>query len=255
MSQQHPAWPWPAFIAHRGGGHFAPENTLAAMRTGAAKGFRMVEYDVKLSQDGVPFLLHDDTVDRTSDGRGAACDLTWAALAQIDFGDGFDRRFAGEPAATLFSVARCTRALGVASNIEIKPSPQASTATGTAVAHAAARLWHGATLPPLLSSFSEAALEAARAAVPDLPRALLMEGPPPADWHAHVRALDCIGINLDAQHVDQELVREVRDRGIALAVWTVNDPARARELLGWGCDAIFTDALDTVRDAATGMEA
>ena len=77
MSPTHHAWPWPAFIAHRGGGRLAPENTLAAIRTGAAAGFGMVEFDVKLSSDGMLFLLHDDTVDRTSDGRGGIGWLEW----------------------------------------------------------------------------------------------------------------------------------------------------------------------------------
>lgn len=62
------AWPYPTHIAHRGGGHLAPENTLAALRTGVGHGFRMAEFDVKLSQDEVPFLLHDHTLDRTTDG-------------------------------------------------------------------------------------------------------------------------------------------------------------------------------------------
>ncbi|CAM5792312.1 glycerophosphodiester phosphodiesterase [Castellaniella caeni] len=240
------AWPWPAFIAHRGGGHLAPENTLAAMRTGAAHGFHMVEYDVKLSQDGVPFLLHDDTIQRTSDGAGQAAELSWKALSQFDFGGWHGSAFAGEAAPSLFAVARCTQALGVHSNIEIKPSTGHETATGLAVAQAAARLWQGAALPPLLSSFSEAALDAARDVAPDLPRALLIEGPVPADWRARQAGLGCIGISIDVQYADLALVRDVLAQGATLAVWTVNEPARAHELLRWGCHAVFTDALREV---------
>src|SRR3546814_12614827 len=79
------AWPYPEFIAHRGAGRYAPENTLAAMRLGAQHGFRMMEYDVKLSRDGVPILMHDDTVQRTSGGVGNAADKPLAELAEIDF--------------------------------------------------------------------------------------------------------------------------------------------------------------------------
>jgi glycerophosphoryl diester phosphodiesterase len=122
MPSRQAAWPWPAFIAHRGGGTFAPENTLASMRMGARKGFRMVEFDVKLSQDGVLFLMHDDSVDRTSDGHGLASDLSWKAISELDFSGSHGPDFAGEPAPTLHAVARCTRALGVHSNIEIKPT-------------------------------------------------------------------------------------------------------------------------------------
>jgi glycerophosphoryl diester phosphodiesterase len=253
MMTSHPAWPWPAFIAHRGGGGLAPENTLAALRTGMAHGFRMAEYDVKLSRDGVPFLLHDDSIDRTSDGRGLASELDWKDLAQHDFGAWHSRDFAGEPAPTLLSVARYTQACNMHSNIEIKPSAGCDHDTGIAVARAVARLWAAATLRPLLSSFSEAALEAARAAAPDLPRALLIEGPVPSDWRARQTGLGCIGLNIDTLHADRAVVRDILDQGATLSVWTVNDPERARELLSWGCQAVFTDALDSVHPQAPGL--
>ncbi len=246
MPTTHRAWPWPTLIAHRGGGRLAPENTLAAMRTGAARGFLMVEYDVKLSRDGVSFLLHDDTVDRTSDGQGRAADMDWKSLGQLDFGSWHGPAFAGEPAATLRAVARYTRAQGMHSNIEIKPSTGHEAETGAAVARAAARLWAGAALPPLLSSFSETALEAARTAEPALPRALLIDGPVPADWHARQQGLGCIGLNVDTAHVDAALVQDVVGRGATLAVWTVNEAGRVQELLGWGCHAVFTDAIDRI---------
>lgn len=245
-------WLWPAFIAHRGGGRFAPENTLAAMRAGARMGFGMVEFDVKLSQDGVPFLLHDDTVARTSDGQGCAADLSWKALAGLDFGSGYGAEFAGEPAPTLFSVARSTRALGLCCNVEIKPVTGLETTTGHAVAAAAAQFWQGADLPPLLSSFSEAALIAARAAAPDLPRALLIEGAVPADWPARLQALGCVALHIDARHASSEVLQEAAARQVPVAVWTVNEPAQARALLAAGCTALFTDALDTVRPDTCG---
>ncbi|WP_322998173.1 glycerophosphodiester phosphodiesterase [Castellaniella sp.] len=253
MTTPHPAWSWPAFIAHRGGGRLAPENTLAAMRTGVAHGFRMAEYDVKLSQDGVPFLLHDDDIDRTSDGHGLASALDWKALADHDFGAWHSRDFTGEPAPTLLSVARYTQACVMHSNIEIKPTTGYEHDTGIAVARAAARLWAGAVLPPLLSSFSETALEAARTAAPELPRALLIEGPVPSDWRARQTGLGCIGLNIDTAYADRAVVRDILDQGATLSIWTVNDPDRARELLSWGCHAVFTDALDSVNPQALGL--
>ena len=79
-------WPYPFWIAHRGAGKLAPENTLAAFRLGAAHGWRMAECDVKLSQDGVPFLMHDATLERTTSGYGAAGERPWGQLAQLDAG-------------------------------------------------------------------------------------------------------------------------------------------------------------------------
>ena len=78
-------WPYPSLIAHRGAGKQAPENTLSAMRLGAKHGFKMVEFDVKLSQDGAAILLHDDTIDRTSNAQGLASSYTLAELLNFDF--------------------------------------------------------------------------------------------------------------------------------------------------------------------------
>src|SRR5205085_12030526 len=86
-------WPYPRYAAHRGAGKLAPENTLAAMRVGYAHGYRMVEFDVKLSADGVPSLLHDDTLDRTPSGRGPAGALTWSHLANLDAGSWHSKAF------------------------------------------------------------------------------------------------------------------------------------------------------------------
>src|SRR5690606_36120856 len=110
-------------IAHRGAGRLAPENTLAAFRVGASQGFRMMEYDVKLSKDGVPILVHDDTVDRCSSGRGEAASMTLAELSMLVFGGWHSPMYAGEPLPTLYTIAAYTRANGIDSNIEIKPHP------------------------------------------------------------------------------------------------------------------------------------
>ena len=115
-------WPYPRYVAHRGGGKLAPENTLAAMREGYAHGYRMVEFDVKLSADGVPFLLHDDTLDRTTDGAGRADALPWAELSKLDAGSWHSAAYAGEPLPTLSAIARWAIANGAACNIEIKPA-------------------------------------------------------------------------------------------------------------------------------------
>ncbi len=94
-------WPYPLWIAHRGAGKLAPENTLAAFRKGAAHGYRMFECDVKLSADGVPFLMHDATLERTTSGRGTGGDRPWAELSMLDAGSWHSRRYAGEPLANL----------------------------------------------------------------------------------------------------------------------------------------------------------
>ena len=242
------AWTFPRYIAHGGAGKLAPENTLAAMRAGYAHGYRMVEFDVKLSGDGVPFLLHDDTLDRTTDGRGRADALTWAELAKLDAGSWHSAAFAGEALPTLGAVARWSIANGVACNIEIKPSPGREGATGAAVALDARALWRGAASTPLLSSFSEQALAEALAAVPELPRAMLFEHVPP-DWPQRLAQLQCVALDTDHREIDPDLVAAVHAAGYKLLCYTPNDPARAAELARWGVDGIITDALDVIRPA------
>ncbi len=238
-------WPYPRFVAHRGAGKLAPENTLAAMRAGFAHGYRMVEFDVKLSKDGVPFLLHDDTLDRTTDGHGPANELTWAELALLDAGSWHSPEYAGEKIPTLSAIALWAIANNVACNVEIKPMPGRERETGTAVALAARALWRNAKVAPLLSSFSEESLVAARASVPELPRAWLVEEIPD-DWEARLSRLDCVAFDACYKVLTADIVGAVHRAGYRVVTWTANDPAKVKALAAWGVDSIITDAIDRI---------
>ena len=216
------------------------------MRVGHSHGYRMVEFDVKLSADGVAFLLHDDTLDRTTNGRGPADALTWAALARLDAGSWHSPRFAGEPLPTLAAVAQWALDNDVICNVEIKPMPGREGDTGTAVAHDVQKLWRGASVPPLLSSFSEDALAAARSAVPDLQRALLVEHVLP-DWQARLERLQCVALDSDYRELNAGIVTAVHDAGYRVVTYTPNDPEVVARLVRWGVDCVITDAIDVVR--------
>jgi glycerophosphoryl diester phosphodiesterase len=239
-------WPYAAVAAHRGAGLLAPENTLAAMRVGAAHGHRMFEFDVKLTGDGKPILLHDATVDRTTDGIGPAGALAFAEIAQLDAGSWHGAAFAGEPVPTLSAISAFLHANGLQANVEIKPSPGREAETGAAVAMAAASLWRGAAVPPLLSSFSEAALDAARRAVPRLPRALLIGRSWPDDWAERLRRLGCVAIDPHHSVLDRERVARIRGERFRVVTYTVNDVERAAQLRAWGVDCVITDAVDAI---------
>ena len=245
MSDNAVSWPYPALIAHRGGGRLAPENTLAGMRAARNHGFTFVEYDVKLSSDGVPFLLHDDLLERTTDGQGAARALTWDALQALDAGSWLDPSFAGERLTALATVAQYTQTERLLSNVELKPCPGREHETGTAVALAIRELWAGAAVMPLVSSFSEEALAAAHVAAPELPRALLVDDVPP-DWRDRMVRHDCVALNINERGLTQDLIAAVQDKGYRVTAYTVNDPARARQLFDWGIDALFTDELGRI---------
>ncbi|WP_192459506.1 glycerophosphodiester phosphodiesterase [Musicola keenii] len=239
------SWPYPAIVAHRGGGALAPENTLAAIDVGARHGHRMMECDAKLSQDGQIFLLHDDTLERTSNGWGVAGELPWDKLVGLDAGAWFSGQFRGERLPLLSEVARRCAQYDMAVNIEIKPTTGCEGETGRAVALAARELWRAQPIAPLLSSFSVEALEAAQQAAPELPRGLLLDEWDD-DWLALTKRLGCVSIHLNHKLLDDARVKQLKDAGLHILVYTVNQPERARMLLQWGVDCICTDRIDLI---------
>lgn len=237
------AWPYPRWIAHRGAGKLAPENTLAAFRLGARHGYRMFECDAKLSADGVPFLMHDATLERTTNGRGTGGDLPWAELSQLDAGSWHSRAYAGEPLPTLETVARFCIANGCFLNIEIKPTPGIEARTGEIVAHEAARLWAGHAVPPLLTSFRPEALQAALQAQPQLPRGLLLDTLW-TGWLETALSLDCAAVVCNHALWDARTVTQAQSAGLRCLSYTVNDEWAAQRLLALGTDGIITDRVD-----------
>ena len=251
-----PPWPYPFWIAHRGAGKLAPENTLASFRLGAQHGYRMFECDAKLSADGVPFLMHDAALARTTnaveklpaEASMTGGDHAWAELAQLDAGSWHSRAFAGEPLPTLENAARWCLANSHALNIEIKPTPGTERRTGEAVAALALRLWQGAKVAPLLSSFSADALQGARDGAPDLPRGLLLAAMPDG-WLQSALALGCAAVVCHHTLWNQSSVAAVQEAGLRALSYTVNDEATAQHLLELGTDGIITDRIDLFNPA------
>lgn len=236
-------WPFPLWIAHRGAGKLAPENTLAALRLGAALGWRAFEFDVKLSADGVPFLLHDTALDRTTNGSGPAGSLNWRDLAMLDAGSWHSAAFAGEAPPTLQAVLRWALANRHALNIEIKPTPGLEHATGLAVGQLCATLWQGTTPPLLFSSFKPEALQGAASSAAHLPRALLLDtlwnG-----WLAEAQRLGCVAVVTNYKLMDAALLATLQASRLRAMCYTVNDTAEAQRLLTLGVNGIITDAVD-----------
>ncbi len=252
-------WPYPRWIAHRGAGRLAPENTLAAFRLGARHGYRMLECDVRLSADGTPFLLHDDTLDRTTDGNGPAADRPWAELARLDAGGWHSPHFAAEPLPTLADLAAFSLAQpdGHWVNLELKPSPGTAELTGRTVARHAQDLWNGRPgHTPLLTSFQPEALAGALAAAPALPRGLLVDrlaDAPDADrsWLDTATRLDCCAVVLQHRLWNADRVTLARQAGLRCLTYTVNEEDEARRLLALGLDGLITDRVDRF-DPRTG---
>jgi glycerophosphoryl diester phosphodiesterase len=235
-------WPYPRIFAHRGGGSLAPENTLAAIRTGQSLGYRAHEFDVKLSKDDVAMLLHDETLERTTSGTGRAADFPWSELAKLDAGAWHSEAFRGEGLATFAAAAALLRSRGTMANVEVKPTPGLEVETGRAVAIEAAKHWAGAPTAPLLSSFSFEALMAAREAAPHLPRGWLAKELTAGDW-TRLGTLEAVSFHTDHRTLDRANVPRLREKGYRVMVYTVNDAAVAAELFAAGVDGIFTDNL------------
>lgn len=241
-----PAWPYPKTIAHRGAGKLAPENTLAAIRLGVAHGYRACEFDVKLSRDGVPMLLHDDTFDRTTNAQGRAADSDWSVVALIDAGAWHSSAYVGEPIPTYAAIAAYCIANDVAVNCEIKPSKGLERETGAAVATATIALFATSKVPPLLSSFSTDTLLAARDAAPGLPRAHLFQDPLPSDWLAKCKAVGAVALDANWKSLTEAIVKEAHANALRVACYTCNELTDAERLWSWGVDSVITDAVDRI---------
>ena len=254
MNREHARFSYPSsVVAHRGGGIVAPENTLAGLREAKQRGYAAVEFDVMLARDQAPVLMHDDTLDRTTSGFGAVPAMTSFELAKLDAGSWRDARFVGEPVPGLDCAGRLCLELGLFANVEIKPyapgGESVATETGTLVAQRCAKIWADNIGGLLISSFSMAALAAARATAPELPRACLFDAVPP-NWREELVRLECVALHCNAARLDATTVAAIKSDGYGLMCWTVNDLDFAVRLFGWGVDAVCTDRLDLFAEMA-----
>lgn len=237
----------PPVIGHRGAAARAPENTLAGLRKARELGCRWVEFDARLTADGVPVLCHDPRLERTTDGKGWIAQLPLAAVRDCDAGIRFGAAFAGERVPTLAEALLLCAELGLAANIEIKADHGSHYATGAAVAATLKGL--AGRLPPLLvSSFDPWALTAfARGS--EAPTGILFRLVP-RRWQK--LAQNCAVIGADHRRLTRRRAAQIRDAGHQLAAFTVNDPARARQLYSWGVTSVFSDVPDIILAAVAG---
>jgi len=242
-------WPYPRWIAHRGGGSLAPENTLAAFGKGAEHGYRMFECDAQISADDVVFLMHDAALQRTTNGHGIGLEQSWQQLSQWDAGSWYSPEFKDERLPSLVDIGDYCLRNGYFLNIEIKPSPGVEFKTGALVAREALQIWRQESVPPLLTSFQTEALKGARQAAPHFPRGLLLSqlsGP----WLATAIELDCSAVVCQYALWTPEGVSAVHEAGMRCLSYTVNDERAAQHLIKLGTDGIITDKLDFFNPAA-----
>jgi glycerophosphoryl diester phosphodiesterase len=218
---------YPRIIAHRCGGVLAPENSLAGLVVAARLGCHAVEFDVMLSADGVPILMHDETLERTTRCTGRVAERMFAEIRACD---------ASVPT-LVEALAECRR-LGLWANIELKPAAGHEEETGAVVAAWLASHWDGRGV---VSSFSEKSALAARQVLPAAAFALLCDRLP-EDWQTQCARLGAVAVHLAAECVDPPTAKALA--GIPWACYTVNARAVATGLTKMGCAAVFTDRPD-----------
>lgn len=230
----------PFVIGHRGACGHAPENTLPSIERAAGLGARWIEIDVKLSADGVPFLMHDDRLERTTDGDGLVSDLAWAALSRLDAGSWFDPAFEGTQLLSLEEAIGHIDAMGLGLNVELKPCPGREDETAEIACRVLADAWPASLPKPIISSFDAATLMGVRTHLPDAALAMLFDEVP--DNWAEV----CQGLGTNVAHIWHEVIAEnslraMLDAGFTVRSFTVNQRTRAAELLDMGLVGVFTD--------------
>ena len=233
----------PKKIGHRGAAGHAPENTLASIRKAANLGARWVEFDVMLSHDGIPILMHDNTLNRTTNGKGPISAQSLNDLRTLDAGSWFDESFADEPIPTLAETLLLAEALGLGCNVEIKPAPETSEETAKAVIEVV----NSSQIPfsIIMSSFSETVIGTLHKYLFDTPRGLLVNKVP-EDWHSKLQKWDCFSLHCNHKYLSQDQAKSIKSADYHLLCYTVNDPERAALLFNWGVDAIFSDYPDRV---------
>jgi glycerophosphoryl diester phosphodiesterase len=225
----------PSVIAHRGVSGEAPENTAAAFRLALETGVDGVELDVHLSSDGVPVVLHDPFLERTTSGRGLVAQQSLAALKRLDAGRWFGERFAGERIPTLDEALDLLKHVRVI--IEIKNNPVAYPGIPARVAAVVRESGHPSIT---VSSFDHPVLLEVRTVAPQIPTAVLFSARP-VDPVAIARAARASLLHPQWVYVTREMVAGAHAAGLRLETWTLDDPAQMKHILAIGPDGIMSN--------------
>lgn len=239
----------PSIIGHRGACGYAPENTLESISAAADMGVEWVELDVKLTSDDVPIIFHDDSLERVTSGSGLVKDTPYSVIKELDAGSWFGDSFIGVKIPTLEEAIDVILDHGLGFNLELKPCAGREVETAEAVLDLTSRLWddhHNI----LISSFSEICLETASDMLGNDWAIGYLIDDIPDNWSDMARHLNAKTININGNNsgITREFIEQIIDQNYDILAYTINDPIRAKELLSWGVDGVFTDFPDEIRD-------
>jgi glycerophosphoryl diester phosphodiesterase len=230
----------PLIIAHRGASAEAPENTLAAFQAAARAGADGIELDVTMCASGDVVVIHDDTIDRTTNGSGRVRDMSLETLRLFDAGRWFDARYQGQVIPSLADVVDLVgESLFI--NIEIKSAGLKDEGLEDGVIDLIRRRSIGHRV--LISSFNPMALWRVRRRAPELHRALLTAPDMPLllarGWPAAL--VQPHALHPHYSQVDDRYIQRAHQNGRQVNAWTVDDPEETRRLYHLGIDGIITN--------------
>lgn len=236
-------------IAHRGASSYAPENTHAAFQLAIEMNAEMIELDLTLSKDGVPVVIHDETLDRTSNGTGKVGDQTLENLKRLDVGGWFDSEFKGEPFPTLEEVLAYTKDK-IAVNIEIKHEAVTDQAVGGIVDKALQVVEKTDVKDQVIfSSFDYRVMEHLNELDANMPKAILYDRKQSGDMLPSqiVEKYSADTFNCSYRQLTKEWLDDLKSHDIPFLVYTVNDEKLMTELIKKGATGIFSDKPDVLK--------
>ncbi|HVY53059.1 MAG TPA: glycerophosphodiester phosphodiesterase family protein [Gammaproteobacteria bacterium] len=236
----------PPVIAHRGASAYAPENTMAAFQKAKELGARWVEFDVMLTACDEPVIIHDTTLDRTTNAKGEVNKFTNNVLQTLDAGSWFGSQFTGEKIPTLKQLLSFLSENSMSPNIEIKAVVGQEKAAVSNVLEVVANHWPAYLEPPLFSSFSMDILREIRKHSASARLGCLIDSLDAMLWVELDGELNFTSFNLNHTILSHQLVFDLKTLEKPILAYTVNDPQRAKELFSWGVDAVFTDCPDKI---------
>lgn len=231
-------------IGHRGASGHAPENTLGSISKAHELGVKWVEFDVKLAKCGELVILHDSDLGRTTNGVGQVLNHDYATLAELDCGSWFSQEYSHERIPSFKQLLNHAASLNLSINVEIKPCDGRDLETALQTLNDLISHWPVSKTPPLISSFSKLALQAA--AHCHFPLGYLIKCWETSSWEEVLDSYNCKTLHVCHSILTPQKVIQVKKKGFLLLAYTVNDHARAAELFNWGVDAVFSDFPDRI---------
>jgi glycerophosphoryl diester phosphodiesterase len=239
----------PKIIGHRGVAAYAPENTLDGLHTAADMGIEWVEFDVKLTKDGVPILFHDETLERTTNGGDRlVAQVTYEEIKELEAGSWFSESFAGIKIPTLEEAIEVLLQRDLGINVEIKPCPGREKETAEVALDILSQYWEDHNRL-LISSFQHVSLETAFDMAEDWHRSLLLGKEWPENWKELAEYLKVSTVNINGREIEREQVEDMVDFGLPILAYTINTQEEARKLMSWGVEGFFSDSPDIIKDS------